>query len=81
MSSLSGDGEYNPGEQSLAGGNVTIPRGSGGGCVPKGCGPFADFEVHLGPFSRNIVSLTELPEPKFDYNPRCLNRSLNHFVA
>lgn len=80
-SSLSGDGEYNPDEQPLSGGNITIPRGSGGGCVPKGCGPFADFEVHLGPFSRNIVSLTELPEPKFDYNPRCLNRSLNHFVA
>ncbi|KAJ5683502.1 N-acetyl-6-hydroxytryptophan oxidase ivoB [Penicillium macrosclerotiorum] len=77
--SLSGDGAYNPDEQPLSGGNTTIPRGTGGDCTP--CGPFKDFQVHMGPFSRELTSLTEIPAPGFDYNPRCLNRSLNNFVS
>lgn len=78
-SSLSGDGEPNPNEESIHGGAVTLPPGTGGGCVRSG--PFKDMEIHMGPFSRNIVSFTELPAPGFDYNPRCLNRSLNNFVS
>lgn len=35
----------------------------------------------MGPFPRALASLTEIPSPGFDYNPRCLNRSLNTFVA
>lgn len=35
----------------------------------------------MGPFSRDLASLTEIPSPGFDYNPRCLNRSLNNFVS
>lgn len=35
----------------------------------------------MGPFSRNLESVTKIPSPGFDYNPRCLNRSLNNFVA
>ncbi|KAF7717663.1 Uncharacterized protein PECH_002957 [Penicillium ucsense] len=77
--SLSGDGEYNPGEQSLSGGGVTLPRGCGGGCVR--CGPFKDFQVHLGPFSRDLTSFTDIPSPGFEYHPHCLNRSLNNFVS
>lgn len=78
-SSLSGDGEYNPGEQNLSGGAITIPRGSGGGCAKSG--PFKDMKVHMGPFPPSLVSLTEIPAPRFDYNPHCLNRSLNNFVS
>ncbi|KAJ5211586.1 N-acetyl-6-hydroxytryptophan oxidase ivoB [Penicillium cinerascens] len=77
--SLSGDGEYNPGEQNMTGGNVTLLRGSGGGCAKSG--PFKNMKVHMGPFSRTLTSTTEIPAPRFDYNPRCLNRSLNDFVA
>lgn len=78
-SSLSGDGEPNPEEQSLQGGPVTLPPGTGGGCVR--CGPFKDMELHMGPFSRDMGSMTEIPAPGFDYNPRCFNRSLNNFVS
>ena len=77
--SLSGDGEYNPDEQPISGAGMVIPRGTGGGCTR--CGPFKDMEIHLGPFSRELTSLTEVPSPGFDYNPRCLNRSLNNFVS
>lgn len=37
--------------------------------------------VHLGPFPHTLVSQTEIPASAFDYNPRCLNRSLNAFVS
>lgn len=77
--SLSGDGEYSPDEATLHYGNITIPRGTGGGCVQ--CGPFQGMEIHLGPFSRNLTSFTEIPSPGFAYNPRCFKRSLNDFVA
>ncbi|KAJ5493355.1 N-acetyl-6-hydroxytryptophan oxidase ivoB [Penicillium diatomitis] len=77
--SLSGDGSYNPAEQDISGGDVTLPRGSGGGCVKDG--PFKNTIINLGPFPRTILSLTEIPAPQFDYNPRCLNRSLNNFVS
>lgn len=39
------------------------------------------MQTHLGPFPGALVSLTEIPSPGFDYNPRCLNRSLNDYVS
>ncbi|KAJ5141197.1 N-acetyl-6-hydroxytryptophan oxidase ivoB [Penicillium atrosanguineum] len=77
--SISGDGEYNPGEQNMSGGDVTLLRGSGGGCAKSG--PFKDMKVHMGPFPGSLTSTTEIPAPRFEYNPRCLNRSLNDFVS
>ncbi|KAJ5115229.1 domain di-copper centre [Penicillium alfredii] len=77
--SLSGDGEFDSSEEDISNANITIPRGTGGGCVR--CGPFKDMQIHMGPFSRNLVSLTEIPSPGFEYNPRCFVRSLNLFVA
>lgn len=77
--SISGDGEYNPDEQNMSGGDVTLLRGSGGGCAKSG--PFKDMQVHMGPFPGALTSSTEIPAPGFNYNPRCLNRSLNDFVA
>ncbi|KAJ5819931.1 hypothetical protein N7474_005522 [Penicillium riverlandense] len=77
--SLSGDGVYDPNEQPLTNGNLTIPRGTGGGCVRGG--PFKNIKLHLGPFSRTLTSFTEIPSPGFAYNPRCFSRSLNDWVA
>ncbi|KAJ5683691.1 N-acetyl-6-hydroxytryptophan oxidase ivoB [Penicillium maclennaniae] len=51
----------------------------GGGCAKSG--PFKDMKVHMGPFPGSLTSLTEIPAPRFEYNPRCLNRSLNDFVS
>lgn len=39
------------------------------------------MKVHMGPFPGALTSTTEIPAPGFEYNPRCLNRSLNDFVA
>lgn len=45
-------------------------------------GLFKDITVHLGPIPvHTLVSQTEIPPPVFDYNPRCLNRSLNDFLS
>lgn len=81
--SLSGDGEFNPDEQPsqltpTPDITITIPRGTGGGCVRTG--PFRDWVVNMGPFTFNESFLPTLPEHAFDYNPRCLVRSLKDSV-
>ncbi|KJZ75412.1 hypothetical protein HIM_05108 [Hirsutella minnesotensis 3608] len=52
--------------------NFTVPAGTGGGCVTSG--PFAPFNVSLGP-----VTPGHPPTPGdtfgLQYNPRCLTRS------
>ncbi|KAI0838701.1 Di-copper centre-containing protein [Hypoxylon sp. FL0890] len=82
-SSFGGDGEYLPNDHGPY--NITIPglavnlsvtrpAGTGGGCVKDG--PFANFQISLGPTDREFVD----PTNKFGYNPnpRCLKRNFDY---
>ncbi|KAI2087553.1 hypothetical protein LOZ36_002691 [Ophidiomyces ophidiicola] len=57
--------------------NVTIPRGTGGGCVTTG--PFANMTLNLPDLdsARNDV----FPHGAFNYIPHCLTRDLNSFIS
>ncbi|KAL4889718.1 hypothetical protein BDV59DRAFT_195521 [Aspergillus ambiguus] len=81
--SLSGDGEYSPDETPAVlvptpNETITIPRGTGGGCVRTG--PFKDWIINMGPFNINQSYSDALPANAFAYNPRCLVRSLNDWI-
>ncbi|KAK3114000.1 hypothetical protein LTR53_008137 [Teratosphaeriaceae sp. CCFEE 6253] len=72
--SLGSNGDYiaDRGDTWLAEQDVTVPPGTGGGCVSSG--PFKDITLNLGPLdipnANNVNS-------SFEYNPRCLERDLN----
>ncbi|KAL2284245.1 hypothetical protein FJTKL_08974 [Diaporthe vaccinii] len=77
--SLSGDGTYEP-EQGdyVVGGGATLPHGTGGGCVTSG--PFVNQTINLGPFAFDLV-FSGLPSNWTAYNPHCLGRDLNNYIA
>ncbi|KAF7594647.1 hypothetical protein BBP40_008737 [Aspergillus hancockii] len=78
--SLSSNGEYDPDEPNPCNSvGRCFSRGTGGGCVHSG--PFKHFQVHLGPFNASQAqSYAPIPPNAFDYNPRCLSRSLNPYL-
>ncbi|GAB1190953.1 hypothetical protein APSETT444_000121 [Aspergillus pseudonomiae] len=78
--SLSGNGAFDPNEPMPCSPSGTcLPRGTGGGCVESG--PFKDLVVHMGPFSPTLArSYAPIPDNAYDYNPRCLSRSLSPAV-
>ncbi|KAH8668543.1 hypothetical protein BX600DRAFT_435074 [Xylariales sp. PMI_506] len=75
--SLSGDGVYDDYGGYVVGGAV-LPHGTGGGCVTSG--PFQNMTANLGPFDFDLV-FTGLPSNWTAYNPHCLQRDLNDYVA
>ncbi|KAE8153924.1 hypothetical protein BDV25DRAFT_136491 [Aspergillus avenaceus] len=80
--SLSGNGVWDPYQpRPCSATGSCFARGSGGGCVQTG--PFKDFKVHMGPFDNSLAqSYAPIPPNAFDYNPRCLSRSLNpYFIS
>lgn len=78
--SMSGDGLYNDTGPIGLGPNFTIPHGTGGGCVTSG--PFANYTTSFAPIDIGVaLSGGPLPPTAFDYNPACLTRDLNSYVA
>lgn len=93
--SLSGDGNFTNNNPIVLSPNLQIPHGSGGGCVMSG--PFVRCEhPSVGPadcHKANLTTTTVPPSNQFlingstlpyfihEYNPNCLRRDLNTYVA
>lgn len=80
---MSGNGEYVANKSNLWTGGVTLPAGSGGGCVYSG--PFANMTVNLGPVSLALPGNMSTTNPNndtgiFSWNPRCLKRDLTDYI-
>lgn len=76
--SMGSNGQYIPGREPvyLHNQDVTVPPGSGGGCLYSG--PFAKTTIHLGPLdTANQTSVAN----SFDYNPRCITRDLSNWFS
>lgn len=78
-SSLSGDGEYANTGDIVLGPNLTLPHGTGGGCVTTG--PFANLSVPMRFIASGYLRNGTLPADAYALNPSCLQRDLNAFIA
>ncbi|KAF2129371.1 Di-copper centre-containing protein [Dothidotthia symphoricarpi CBS 119687] len=65
---------------------ISIPHGTGGGCVASG--PFKDWPVNLGPISSDLTCtppnpITDVTSPQLGlgYNPRCLKRDISPWTS
>ena len=81
--SMSGNGEYIADKPDLWTMGVTLPAGSGGGCVYSG--PFANYTVNLGSVDLALPGNTSTTNPHNDtgvlsWNPRCLKRDLTDYI-
>lgn len=59
--------------------SLTLPSGSGGGCVASG--PFKGASVNMGPAALSLPDNITLSVPNpLEYNPRCLKRDLTDAI-
>ncbi|KIY02238.1 uncharacterized protein Z520_02376 [Fonsecaea multimorphosa CBS 102226] len=77
--SMSGDGIYNDTGPITLGAQLTIPHGTGGGCVTTG--PFANMTAPLKFIDPTQLTTGTLPADAFSYNEICLMRDLNAYVS
>lgn len=77
--SMSGDGIYNNTGPIVLGAQLTIPHGTGGGCVTTG--PFANQIAPLKFIDPAQLLKGTLPDDAFAYNEICLMRDLNAYVS
>jgi tyrosinase len=78
--SMSGDGLPNNTGPIVLGPALTIPHGTGGGCVYSG--PFANMTTTLALIDPSVLlEGTPLSPTAFDLSPGCLVRDLNAYVA
>lgn len=77
--SMSGDGLYKDTGPIALGPSLTIPHGTGGGCVTTG--PFANMVAPLKYIDPTQLTAGVLPNDAFSYNEICLQRDLNAYVS
>lgn len=77
---MSGNGVYNNTGPVVLGPTLSVPHGTGGGCITDG--PFVNMVTTLA-FIDPSVLITGAPinQSNYDYVPSCLTRDLNQFVA
>ncbi|KAL4930454.1 tyrosinase family protein [Aspergillus undulatus] len=77
--SLSGDGDHIDKDPVIYIGdtNLTIPSGSGGGCVTNG--PFANMTLNLPDLS--LAGDSTFPPGAFNYTPHCFTRNFNSYMS
>lgn len=81
--SMSGNGVYIANKSDLWTSGVTLPAGSGGGCIYSG--PFANMTLNLGPVNLALPGNMTTSNPYNDtgilsWNPRCLKRDLTDAI-
>jgi tyrosinase len=78
--SMSGDGEYVDTGPVVLAPTLSLPHGSGGGCVNSG--PFAGWQSTMADIPVTyILQGLPLPDTAYQLNQSCLTRDLNTFAA